>query len=87
MPVTTLKGMKRMAELALGARYPARLIKAIQRCGDDEEAMKRVGIHWATEQSRDLLDNRVAGIHYYTLNQSDATRQIYATLGIKETPR
>lgn len=87
MPVTTLKGMKRMAELALGARYPARLIKAIQRCGDDEDAMKRVGIHWATEQSRDLLDNRVAGIHFYTLNQSDATRQIYATLGIKETPR
>jgi methylenetetrahydrofolate reductase (NADPH) len=87
MPVTTLKGMKRMAELALGARFPAALIRAVQRCGSDEEAMKRVGIHWATEQCRDLLDRRVAGIHFYTLNQSDATRQIYATLGIKETPR
>src|SRR5690606_35412181 len=78
MPVTSLKGMKRMAELALGARFPAALIRAIQRCGDDEEAMKRVGIHWATEQCRDLLDHGVAGIHFYTLNQSDATRQIYA---------
>ncbi|HLU40701.1 MAG TPA: methylenetetrahydrofolate reductase [NAD(P)H], partial [Planctomycetota bacterium] len=87
MPVTSLKGMKRMAELALGARFPAALIRAIQRCGDDEEAMKRVGIHWATEQCRDLLDHGVAGIHFYTLNQSDATRQIYATLGLKETPR
>ncbi len=87
MPATSLKGMKRMAELALGARFPAALMRAVQRCGDDEEAMKRVGIHWATEQCRDLLDRRVAGIHFYTLNQSDATRQIYATLGIKETPR
>jgi len=87
MPVTTKKGMRRMAELALGARYPAALLRAIERCGDDEDAMRRVGVHWATEQCRDLLDHRVAGIHFYTLNQSDATRQIYATLGIKETPR
>ncbi|MEZ5962555.1 MAG: methylenetetrahydrofolate reductase [NAD(P)H] [Planctomycetota bacterium] len=87
MPVTSKKGMRRMAELALGARYPAALLRALDRCGDDEDAMRRVGIHWATEQCRDLLDHRVAGIHFYTLNQSDATRQIYATLGIKETPR
>ncbi len=87
MPVTTLKGMRRMAELALGARFPAALIRAMQRCGEDEDAMRRVGIHWATEQCRDLLDRRIAGIHFYTLNQSDATRQIYSTLGIKETPR
>ncbi len=81
MPITSARGMRRMAELAAGSRYPAALLRAIQRAGDDEEAVKAVGIHWATEQCRDLLDHGVAGIHFYTLNRSDATRQIYRSLG------
>ena len=74
-----------MAELALGARYPAPLIRAINRTNGNEEAVKRVGVHWATEQCRDLLDHRVSGIHFYTLNRSRATRDIYATLGVKDS--
>ncbi len=85
MPITTRSGMSRMAELALGVRFPARLIRAVQRCGDDDEAVARVGIHWATEQCRDLLDNSVRGIHFYTLNRSDATRLIYENLGVKDS--
>jgi len=85
MPVTSLGSMKRMAQLALGARYPARLVKALQRCQDDPEAVRHVGIHWATEQCRDLLDNGVKGIHLYTLNKSDATRQIYQQLGLRDS--
>jgi len=77
--------MKRMAELALGARYPASLIRAVNRAAGDDESVKRVGVHWATEQCRDLLDNKVAGIHLYTLNRSTATRDIYATLGVKDS--
>lgn len=84
MPITSKPGMSRMAELALGARYPARLIRAVNRCSDDE-AVARVGIHWATEQCRDLLDNNVRGIHFYTLNKSNATREIYASLGVKDS--
>jgi methylenetetrahydrofolate reductase (NADPH) len=85
MPVTSLGGMKRMAELALGARYPARLTKALLRAQDDPTAVRNVGIHWATEQCRDLLDNGVKGIHLYTLNRSDATRQIYSQLGLRDS--
>jgi methylenetetrahydrofolate reductase (NADPH) len=84
MPVTTRTGMVRMAELALGARFPAALLKAVGRCADDE-AVARVGVHWATEQCRDLLDNGVRGIHFYTLNRSDGTRQIYENLGVKDS--
>ncbi len=47
--------------------------------------MRRVGIHWATEQARDLLDNGVSGIHFYTLNKSSATREIYRTLGVSDS--
>ena len=84
MPITSKSGMVRMAELALGARIPARLLRAVNRCGDDE-AVKRVGVHWATEQCRDLIDSGVRGIHFYTLNRSDATRQIYDNLGVKDS--
>jgi methylenetetrahydrofolate reductase (NADPH) len=84
MPITSKAGMVRMAELALGARIPARLLRSVGRCADDA-AIARVGTHWATEQCRDLLDNGVRGIHFYTLNRSDATRQIYENLGVKDS--
>ena len=71
-----------MAELAAGARYPAKLLRALARAQDDPEAVRRVGIHYASEQCGDLLDNNVKGIHFYTLNQSDATKEIYASLGL-----
>ena len=82
MPVTSLSSMKRMAELAGGARYPARLLKALQRAGDSAEAVRQIGLHYATEQCADLLDNKVAGIHLYPLNQSTATREICQRLGV-----
>lgn len=84
MPITSKAGMVRMAELALGARIPAKLLRAVGRCADDE-AISRVGISWATEQCRDLLHNSVRGLHFYTLNRSDATRQIYENLGVKDS--
>ncbi len=85
MPITSASGMKRMADLALGAHYPARLLRAINRAGDDADAVRRVGIHWATEQCRDLLDNQVRGLHFYTLNNSYATLEIYRNLGVKNS--
>lgn len=85
MPITSVEGMKRMAELALGARYPAPLVRALNRTGGSAEGARRLGIHWATEQCRDLLDHHVAGIHFYTLNRSTATREIYTTLGVADS--
>jgi methylenetetrahydrofolate reductase (NADPH) len=85
MPITSRAGMDTMAGMALGARFPAGLQKAVNRCGDDDQAVARVGVQWATEQCRALLDNAVRGIHFYTLNRSDATRQIYDNLGVKDS--
>jgi methylenetetrahydrofolate reductase (NADPH) len=82
MPITSMSGLKRMAELAGGARFPAKLLRALQRGQSDPEIVRRVGIHYALEQCHDLLHNDVAGIHFYTLNRSDATRVIFDSLGI-----
>jgi methylenetetrahydrofolate reductase (NADPH) len=84
MPVSTKAGLATMAEMAAGARYPAKLLRAVSRCADDA-AVARVGISWATEQCADLLHNNVRGIHFYTLNRSDATRQIYQNLGVADS--
>jgi methylenetetrahydrofolate reductase (NADH) len=81
MPIINASGMRRMADLAGGARFPARLQKLIAACGDDEAAVQSVGIQYATEQCADLLKNDVDGIHFYTLNKSRATREICQNLG------
>ncbi len=59
-------------------------MRVVERC-ESADAVAKVGIHWATEQCRDLLDNNVRGLHFYTLNKSDATRQIYENLGAKDS--
>ena len=81
MPMTSKKGMYKMADLAAGSRIPAKLLKAIDRA-EDEEYIKNVGIHWATQQVMDLIDNGVQGVHFYTLNKSDAAIRIYHSLGV-----
>jgi len=83
MPVVSLSGMRRMAELAAGARFPARLLRALERAGEDPESIERVGIHYAAQQCAELLDEKAVGIHFYTLNKSRATREIYASLGFR----
>ncbi len=84
MPVITQAGMIRMAELSPGTRFPAPLLKAVQRARTDEY-IEKVGIHWATEQVRDLIDNHARGIHFYTLNNAKATLKIYESLGVVDS--
>lgn len=70
MPVTSLSGMNRMAELSGGTCFPARLLKALKRAGSNPDAIQEVGIQYASSQCAELLDSDVDGIHFYTLNQS-----------------
>jgi len=82
MPVTSLSSVPRMA--SMGAPVPpwavARL-EAADRAGG-REAVRRAGVEMATELCRDLLDAGAPGLHFYTLNRSSATREIYGALGL-----
>lgn len=84
MPITSRRGMYRMAELALGSRIPADLLEAVQKASNDRDVAD-AGIAWATDQVRDLLNHGVAGVHFYTLNKSTPTLRIYRALGIAGT--
>ncbi len=84
MPITSRKGMVRMAELAAGARFPARLLKMVGRAQSDED-VERIGVHWATEQVSQLIEAGARGIHFYTLNQSKAAVEVFRTLGVRDS--
>jgi methylenetetrahydrofolate reductase (NADPH) len=79
MPIMTRKGMIRMGELALGSRIPSKLLRKVLEAADDKEVAE-IGIEWATSQVQELLDHKVKGIHFYTLNLSEATLKIFRNL-------
>jgi methylenetetrahydrofolate reductase (NADPH) len=81
MPISSLKSIKRMAELS-GAEVPPEVVARIQAVSDDDEAVKKEGIAIATELCNDLLAYGVPGIHFITMNTSTATREIYKNLGL-----
>ncbi|MEJ6643395.1 MAG: methylenetetrahydrofolate reductase [NAD(P)H] [Akkermansiaceae bacterium] len=80
MPITTLAGMKRMADLAAGSRFPAKLLRTLNAAGNDEAKIRQAGIDYAIEQCQGLIDQNVSGLHLYTLNKSNATREIATAL-------
>ncbi len=81
MPIVSRANFQRIPEMALGARYPAALLKQLSRCSSDEE-IARVGTDWTTWQCEELLAFGVRGIHFYTLNRSTATLEIFRRLGV-----
>ncbi|MDZ4826525.1 MAG: methylenetetrahydrofolate reductase [Actinomycetota bacterium] len=81
MPVTNVKSVKRMAEMS-GAAFPPALDQRLRAVEDDAEAMHRVGIEAATELCEELRAGGVRSFHFYTLNRSPATREIYENLGL-----
>lgn len=76
MPIQSVKQIKRFTTMC-GASIPPPLLRRIEAVEDDAEAVRHVGMYHTTQQCLDLLEHGVAGIHFYTLNRSTATRAIY----------
>lgn len=79
MPVTSLEAIPRRAEM--GAAVPPDMVAALEAAGD-RPAVRALGIEMATKLCQDLLDKGAPGLHFYTLNTSAATREIYTNLGL-----
>jgi len=85
MPVTVKSQVQRMAQLS-GAAFPEWLAERIGDAEDGDE-VRRVGVEVATELCAQLLAAGVPGLHFYTLNRSSATREIYTNLGLDTLTR
>jgi methylenetetrahydrofolate reductase (NADPH) len=79
MPVTSLSSIGRMAQM--GAAVPPEMASRLEDAAATD-AVRAVGIALATELCEKLLAEGAPGLHFYTLNRSLATREIYASLGL-----
>ncbi|MDQ1705915.1 MAG: methylenetetrahydrofolate reductase [Frankiaceae bacterium] len=86
MPVLNLRGIQRSAELS-GARFPVELADRMAAVEDDPEAVREIGVEHATRLCEQLLAAGAPGLHFYTLNRSTATREIYERMGLAARPR
>ena len=81
MPVTSLSQLRRFAELS-GVAVPPHVEQRLREAGDDPASVRAAGIRLATELCRDVLDAGAPGLHFYTLNRSTATLEVYENLGL-----
>src|SRR3984957_13578427 len=82
MPVTSLSSVPRMA--TMGAAVPEWMVRRLEEADrrGGKEGVRHEGVAVATELCEQLLEAGVPGLHFYTLNRSSATREIYAALGL-----
>ena len=85
MPVTNVRQITRFAELS-GNPVPPAIAERLLPVEDDPEQVRQLGVEIATELCEQLLAGGAPGLHFYTLNRSLATLEIYAGLGLR-TPR
>lgn len=85
MPIISVSGIER-AVLLSGCRFPEPLADDLHRHADDKAAVRKIGVEYAAGMCEQLLAEGVPGLHFYTLNGSRATREIYQVLGLAGRP-
>ncbi len=80
MPLTNVAQITRMATLS-GAEVPGRVVDAVTGV-DDPADVRRVGVELASRLCAELLAGGAPGLHFYTMNRSTASREIYSNLGL-----
>ena len=79
LPVTNVKQLNRMAELS-GTPIPASISEAFTKIEDSPEDVRKLGVDIATKLCQELLEAGAPGLHFYTMNTSTATREIYSQI-------
>jgi methylenetetrahydrofolate reductase (NADPH) len=81
MPITNFSQLARFSD-ACGAEIPRWIRRRLENFGDDRESIRAFGLDVVTALCRQLLDRGVPGLHFYTMNQADATSELCRRLGV-----
>ncbi len=81
MPILNINSMRRMVELSR-RELPTEVVDRLRPLEDDKAGLRAEGIRIATELCDAMLDGGAPGLHFYTLNRSKATREIFEGLRI-----
>ena len=79
LPVTNVKLLTKMAELG-GTPIPDSIASRFAAVEDNPEDVRKLGVEIALNLCNDLIDAGVPGIHFYTMNSSTATSEIFESL-------
>ena len=82
MPILNLNAIRRQGEL-IGADVPDDVVARISAHDGDAAALRAEGIALAAELCEELLEGGAPGLHFYTLNRSKATLEIFEALQIR----
>ncbi|QDT14077.1 methylenetetrahydrofolate reductase [NAD(P)H] [Alienimonas californiensis] len=75
MPVTDFARIKRITAMC-GSTFPRKFSAALEAVKDDPVGQFEIGVDWAVNQCRGLMEEGVPGMHFYVLNKAAATEQI-----------
>jgi methylenetetrahydrofolate reductase (NADPH) len=79
LPVTNVKQLNRMAELS-GVPIASHIAESFAKVEDNPDDVRKLGVEIATKLCQDLLEAGAPGLHFYTMNTSSATREIYSQI-------
>jgi len=81
MPIINFANLARFSRNC-GAEIPRWICQRVESYGDDQDSIRKFGIEIVTQLCQTLLDSGAPGIHFYTMNQVEPTREIYHNLGL-----
>jgi methylenetetrahydrofolate reductase (NADPH) len=81
MPILNFANLARFSSNC-GADIPRWISQRIEGYGDDQDSIRKFGIEVVSQLCQTLLESGAPGIHFYTMNQVEPTREIYKNLGL-----
>ena len=81
MPIINFTNLARFSRNC-GADIPRWISQRIEGYGDDQESIRKFGVEVVSQLCQTLLESGAPGIHFYTMNQVEPTREIYNNLGL-----